>query len=108
MTDTSRPAPGDDAGTLDDDGDDLPAPAATDSTDPVDLDAIERELDAVQTALDRLNDGTYWSDEVTGDPLPDALLAADPTARSTRATPAGADAPAAGTDAPADDEVAAG
>lgn len=47
----------------------------------VDLDAIERDLDDVQTALGRLNDGTYWTDEVTGEKIPDHVLAANPTMR---------------------------
>jgi RNA polymerase-binding transcription factor DksA len=50
------------------------------STD-VDLDAIERDLTGVEVALSRLAEGTYWTDEVTGSPLPDHVLAADPTAR---------------------------
>jgi RNA polymerase-binding transcription factor DksA len=53
---------------------------ATDRT-PVDLDAVERDLAGVEAALARLDEGTYWTDEVTGAPLPDDLLAADPTAR---------------------------
>ncbi|MEY2581910.1 MAG: hypothetical protein QOE09_1759 [Ilumatobacteraceae bacterium] len=48
---------------------------------PLDLDAIERDLADVEVALTRLDAGTYWADEVTGDPLPQELLAADPTAR---------------------------
>jgi RNA polymerase-binding transcription factor DksA len=48
---------------------------------PLDLDAIERDLADVEVALTRLDAGTYWTDEVTGDPLPQELLAADPTAR---------------------------
>ncbi len=48
---------------------------------PVDLDAIESDLDAVEAALARLADGTYRVDEVTGAPLPDELLDRDPTAR---------------------------
>jgi RNA polymerase-binding transcription factor DksA len=47
----------------------------------VDLDAIERDLSAVEVALARLADGTYWTDEVTGATLPDHVLADDPTAR---------------------------
>ena len=58
----------------------------TDSTSPVapalDLDAIERDLAGVEVALARLEAGTYWTDEVTGAPLPDELLAAHPTTRS--------------------------
>ena len=48
---------------------------------PVDLDAIEQDLDAVDRALDRLADGTYGTDEVTGEPIPDDVLETDPTAR---------------------------
>ena len=47
----------------------------------VDLDAIGRDLDAVETALERLAQGTYRTDEVTGEPIPDEVLAGDPTAR---------------------------
>lgn len=46
-----------------------------------DLDRIERELAGVEAALRRLDDGTYWTDEVTGEPIPDDVLAADPVAR---------------------------
>jgi hypothetical protein len=46
-----------------------------------DLDAIEADLDAVQTALDRLADGSYWNDEVTGEPIPDDVLETDPLTR---------------------------
>ena len=49
--------------------------------DPVDLDAIERDLAGVERALERLSDGTYWTDEVTGAPIPEQVLADDPTAR---------------------------
>ena len=48
---------------------------------PVDLAAIERDLAAVEAALPRLDDGTYWVDEVTGEPIPDEVLATDPVAR---------------------------
>ena len=58
------------------------APATEDVA--VDLDAISSDLDATQVALDRLADGTYWSDEVTGEPIPDDVLDADPTARRAR------------------------
>lgn len=47
----------------------------------VDLDAIERDLAGVETALQRLSDGTYWTDEVTGAPIAEHVLAADPTVR---------------------------
>jgi RNA polymerase-binding transcription factor DksA len=48
---------------------------------PLDLDAIERDLADVEVALARLDAGTYFTDEVTGSPLPHDLLAANPTAR---------------------------
>jgi RNA polymerase-binding transcription factor DksA len=47
----------------------------------VDLDSIERDLAGVERALERLSDGTYWTDEVTGAPIPEQVLADDPTAR---------------------------
>lgn len=47
----------------------------------VDLDAIERDLAGVERALERLSDGAYWTDEVTGEPIPAHVLADDPTAR---------------------------
>jgi RNA polymerase-binding transcription factor DksA len=47
----------------------------------VDLDAIERDLTGVEVALSRLAEGTYRTDEVTGSPIPDHVLVADPIAR---------------------------
>jgi hypothetical protein len=55
-----------------------------DATTPADLDRVERDLAGVEVALARLDEGTYWTDEVTGQPLSDELLAADPVARSQR------------------------
>ncbi len=54
------------------------------ASDPVDLDAIDADLDGVDAALRRLDDGSYWTDELTGDPLDEELLAADPIARRAR------------------------
>jgi RNA polymerase-binding transcription factor DksA len=48
---------------------------------PLDLDRIERDLADVEVALARLDAGTYWTDEVTGEPIPESVLADDPTAR---------------------------
>ena len=48
---------------------------------PPDLGQIERDLNAVEAALAALDDGSYWIDEVTGEPIPDDVLAADPVAR---------------------------
>ena len=59
----------------DDGTDDAPSPT------PVDVDAIAADLADVEVALARLEAGTYWTDEVTGEPLPDEHLAASPTAR---------------------------
>ena len=54
--------------------------AVTPSND-LDIEQVATDLDNVTTALSRLSDGTYWTDEVTGDELPAEVLAADPTAR---------------------------
>ena len=51
------------------------------STTFIDLDAIERDLADVEMALSRLDAGTYWVDEISGQPLPDAVLEANPLAR---------------------------
>jgi hypothetical protein len=47
----------------------------------IDLARIERDLEGVETALRRLDDGTYWIDEITGEPLAESVLVADPVAR---------------------------
>jgi hypothetical protein len=49
----------------------------------LDLDGIERDLADVEVALARLDAGTYWTDEVTGEPLGEHHLADHPTARRT-------------------------
>ena len=43
--------------------------------EPFQADLIEADLADVEVALARLDAGTYWTDEVTGEPLPDGLLA---------------------------------
>lgn len=53
----------------------------SDHQNSIDLDAMTADLDGVDAALIRLADGTYWTDEVTGEPIPVALLEADPIAR---------------------------
>lgn len=50
-------------------------------TSPLDLDRIEGELASVEHALARLDAGTYWTDEVTGAPIPADALQADPLIR---------------------------
>jgi RNA polymerase-binding transcription factor DksA len=52
----------------------------------IDLDAIQRDLEDVEAALLRLDAGTYWTDEVTGAPIDDAVLLADPLARRGNAS----------------------
>ncbi len=54
----------------------VPAPA-------LDLDSIERDLADVERALERLDSGEYWTDEVTGAPLDDETLEAAPVTRTT-------------------------
>jgi RNA polymerase-binding transcription factor DksA len=56
-------------------------PTADDLGEQPSLDELAEDLAGVERALERLEDGTYWTDELTGDPLPDELLEADPTAR---------------------------
>ena len=62
-----------------------PVPARAEATPTeradADLDRIERDLAGVETALERLDAGTYWSDEVTGEPIPEDVLVVDPVAR---------------------------
>lgn len=50
--------------------------------EPIDLERIDRDLAGVEAALRRLDEGTYWTDEVTGADIPDVVLAADPVTRS--------------------------
>jgi RNA polymerase-binding transcription factor DksA len=47
----------------------------------LDLDAIDQNLTDVETALQRLDAGTYFVDEITGAPLSPEMLNANPTAR---------------------------
>lgn len=49
--------------------------------EPLDLDRIEADLADVDTALARLDAGTYWSCEITGAPIDDSKLAEHPTTR---------------------------
>jgi RNA polymerase-binding transcription factor DksA len=58
-----------------------PAPVPDETTDLLDADQVARDLDGVELALARLDAGTYWTCEASGQPLPDHVLASDPTAR---------------------------
>jgi RNA polymerase-binding transcription factor DksA len=51
------------------------------TSSPLDLDGIDQDLTDVETALQRLDAGTYFVDEITGAPLSQDLLNANPTAR---------------------------
>jgi RNA polymerase-binding transcription factor DksA len=57
------------------------AAVSTEPADAIDLDAMDADFVAVERALARLAHGTYWIDEVTGRPIPDDVLIADPTTR---------------------------
>ena len=63
--------------------DHAPEPGADRPT--VDLERVTADLEGVEAALKRLDDGTYWTDEVTGEPIPDHVLSVNPVAR--RAAP---------------------
>jgi hypothetical protein len=58
-----------------------PGPDYSGTTAVIDLDAIEVDLSDVEVALARLEAGTYWTCEVTGQPLPDDLMAREPLRR---------------------------
>jgi RNA polymerase-binding transcription factor DksA len=51
------------------------------------LESLEAELAEIEAALQRLDDGSYGVDEVTGDPIDRARLEAYPTARTNVDTP---------------------
>jgi RNA polymerase-binding transcription factor DksA len=48
-----------------------------------DLTTIERDLGDVDLALTRLDEGTFWTCEVTGQPIGDAVHAVSAVARRT-------------------------
>ena len=54
------------------------------NTDSALVDAIERDLNDVDVAMDRLERGTYFSDEITGAPLQTDFLTANPLARRSK------------------------
>lgn len=45
------------------------------------LERLAGELEGVGAALARLDSGQYWTDEISGEPIDDDVLAADPTTR---------------------------
>jgi RNA polymerase-binding transcription factor DksA len=59
------------------------------TTSGIDLDEIQRDLEGVQTALERLNEGTYWTDEITGGLIPHEILDAFPLTRTVAGNTAG-------------------
>ena len=56
----------------------------TSNTDSALVDAIERDLNDVDVAMDRLEKGTYFSDEITGAPLQTDFLTTNPLARRNK------------------------
>ena len=58
----------------------MPETTANDA-DNMMVEAIARDLNDVDVAIDRLAPGTHFSDEVTGAPLRPEFLAANPLAR---------------------------
>jgi RNA polymerase-binding transcription factor DksA len=50
------------------------------------LESLEAELVEIEAALQRLDDGTYGVDEVTGEPIDPERLEAYPTARTNVST----------------------
>jgi len=54
------------------------------NTDSALVDAIELDLNDVDVAMDRLEKGTYFSDEITGAPLQTDFLTANPLARRNK------------------------
>src|SRR5262245_27045972 len=71
---------------------DAPSPDASDPLTPEpdpDLDAIAADLADAEQALGRLGEGSYWTDEVTGEALSDETLAEHPTARRAVYVPFG-------------------
>jgi DnaK suppressor protein len=47
-----------------------------------DLDAAERDVDDIERALKRLDEGAHGTCEICAEPIPDDVLAASPTTRS--------------------------
>jgi DnaK suppressor protein len=47
-----------------------------------DLEGAERDVDDVERALQRLDDGTFGTCEVCGEPIPDDVIAASPASRT--------------------------
>jgi hypothetical protein len=74
----------DDAGDIDAPPIDAPPTEAATAPPAIDLDRLADELAGVEAALARLDDGSYWTDEITGEPLDEQLLADDPVARRNR------------------------
>ena len=54
------------------------------NTDSALVDAIERDLNDVDVAMDRLEKGTYFSDEITSAPLQTDFLTTNPLARRNK------------------------
>jgi RNA polymerase-binding transcription factor DksA len=65
---------------------DAPDQPALPRSDVLDTSRVATDLDGVELALARLDAGTYWTCEASGQELPDDVLTADPTVRRLPAT----------------------
>ena len=61
----------------------MPETTANDADNKM-IEAIERNLNDVDAAMDRLEKGTYFNDEVTGAPLRPEFLTVNPLARRNK------------------------
>jgi hypothetical protein len=74
-----------------------PSPADShDAAPEISIDRVDRLLDDVETALARLDDGTYGQCVTCGSVIDDARLAAEPTVQSCGACGAAPTSPATG------------
>ena len=61
----------------------MPETTANDADNKM-IEAIERDLNDVDAAMDRLEKGTYFIDEITGAPIQTDFLASNPLARRNK------------------------
>jgi RNA polymerase-binding transcription factor DksA len=65
----------------------ISAPEASNGFDTSTAERIEREFGEVEAALTRLDESRYGVCEITGEPISDDMLAADPVRRTSTADP---------------------
>ena len=71
----------DEDGAIDAAGGDPGADTTTAATYLGAIEDLHKEIEEIDLALRRVDDGTYGTDEVTGEPIDPARLEAEPTAR---------------------------